>query len=165
MEIKIFDSELKVMELIWEKEPISAKELSVLAEEQYGWNKNTTYTVVKKIEAKGYICRIEPGFICKSLVSKKDVCKSETKGLIDCIKSKITDYNKARIRSKASTIKMSDYNFFDENFSYLIEIPLYEIISGKKHYYSADDLISIYRDKLKVAYNNNKSVLRAISDR
>ena len=83
MEIKIFDSELKVMELIWEKEHISAKELSVLAEEQYGWNKNTTYTVVKKIEAKGYICRIEPGFICKSLVSKKDVCKSETKGLID----------------------------------------------------------------------------------
>ena len=83
MEIKIFDSELKVMELIWEKEPISAKELSVLAEEKYCWNKNTTYTVIKKIESKGYISRTEPGFICKSLVSKKEVCNSETKGLID----------------------------------------------------------------------------------
>ena len=27
---KLFDSELKVMELIWEREPVSAKELSLL---------------------------------------------------------------------------------------------------------------------------------------
>ena len=80
---KLFDSELKVMELIWEHEPISAKELSVLADEKFEWNKNTTYTVIKKIEAKGYIRRTDPGFICSSLISKKDVCQSETQGLID----------------------------------------------------------------------------------
>ena len=80
---KLFDSELKVMELLWANEPISAKELSVLADKEFGWNKNTTYTVIKKIEAKGYIKRTDPGFICTSLISKKDVCKSETKGLID----------------------------------------------------------------------------------
>ena len=57
---KLFDSELKVMELIWAHEPISAKELSVLADQEFGWNKNTTYTVIKKIEAKGYIRRNEP---------------------------------------------------------------------------------------------------------
>ena len=48
MDKKLFDSELKVMELIWAHEPISAKELSVLAEGEYSWNKNTTYTVIKK---------------------------------------------------------------------------------------------------------------------
>ena len=73
---KLFDSELKVMELIWAHEPISAKELSVLADQEFGWNKNTTYTVIKKIEAKGYIRRV-------SLISKKDVCENETQGLID----------------------------------------------------------------------------------
>ncbi len=83
MENKLFDSELKVMELIWAGEPISAKELSVLAEKEYSWNKNTTYTVIKKIEAKGYIRRSDPGFICTSLVSKDEVCKSEARGLID----------------------------------------------------------------------------------
>ena len=36
---KLFDSELKVMELIWAHEPISAKELSVLADQEFGWNK------------------------------------------------------------------------------------------------------------------------------
>lgn len=80
---KLFDSELKVMELIWAHEPISAKELSVLADQEFGWNKNTTYTVIKKIEAKGYIRRNDPGFICVSLISKKDVCENETRGLID----------------------------------------------------------------------------------
>ncbi len=79
----MFDSELKVMELIWAHEPISAKELSILAEKEFGWNKNTTYTVTKKIEAKGYIRRTDPGFICSSLISKKDVCESETQGLIN----------------------------------------------------------------------------------
>ncbi|MBQ7398693.1 MAG: BlaI/MecI/CopY family transcriptional regulator [Clostridia bacterium] len=80
---KLFDSELKVMELIWANEPISAKELSRLAEQEFSWNKNTTYTVIKKIEAKGYIKREDPGFVCTSLISKHDVCRSETKGLID----------------------------------------------------------------------------------
>lgn len=80
---KLFDSELKVMELIWANEPVSAKELSVLADEKFGWNKNTTYTVIKKIEAKGYIRRNDPGFVCVSLISRKDVCESETQGLID----------------------------------------------------------------------------------
>ena len=75
---KLFDSELKVMDLLWANEPISAKDLSLLAESEYGWNKNTTYTVIKKIEAKGYLRRTDPGFVCVSLISKKDICESET---------------------------------------------------------------------------------------
>ena len=46
MSQKLFDSEIKVMELIWEHEPISAKDLSILAFEKFNWNKNTTYTVI-----------------------------------------------------------------------------------------------------------------------
>lgn len=80
---KLFDSELKVMELIWANEPISAKNVSLLAEKAYDWNKNTTYTVIKKAEAKGYIRRTDPGFLCTSLISKDEVCKAETRGLID----------------------------------------------------------------------------------
>lgn len=83
MNLKLFDSELKVMDLIWENEPVSAKELSLLAAEETGWNKNTTYTVIKKLEAKGYIKRNEPGFICTSLITKDEVCRAETQSLID----------------------------------------------------------------------------------
>ena len=81
--MKLFESEWKIMELIWQKEPISAKELSLIAQKEIGWNKNTTYTVIKKVIEKGYVQRTEPDFICTSLLSKEEICKSETKGLID----------------------------------------------------------------------------------
>lgn len=83
MTTKIFDSELKLLEIIWELEPESAKNISLAAEKRIGWNKNTTYTVLKKLETKGYISREEPNFVCKSLVSMNEIQKSETKGLID----------------------------------------------------------------------------------
>jgi len=50
---KLYDSEIKVMEIIWENEPISAKQISLIAAEQIGWNKNTTYTVIKNLKARG----------------------------------------------------------------------------------------------------------------
>lgn len=80
---KLFDSEFKVMEIIWENEPVSAKQISLIASEQIGWNKNTTYTVIKKLESKGYIKREEPGFICSSQISREDVCKTEAQSLVD----------------------------------------------------------------------------------
>ncbi len=83
MKEKIFDSEIKVMEIVWNNEPVSAKDISLIAAESIGWNKNTTYTVIKKLEEKGYIKRNDPGFICTSLVSRDKVRKNETKSLVD----------------------------------------------------------------------------------
>lgn len=83
MKDKIFDSELKVMNIVWEREPITAKEISVIAAEKIGWNKNTTYTVIKKLEAKGFIRRDEPNFVCTSLISRDEVRREETHSLID----------------------------------------------------------------------------------
>ena len=50
MQEKLFESEAKVMEIIWAKAPISAKDISLIAAQTIGWNKNTTYTVIKKLE-------------------------------------------------------------------------------------------------------------------
>lgn len=80
---KLFDSEIKVMEIIWENEPVSAKEVSLIATERIGWNKNTTYTIIKKLESKGFIKREDPGFICTSVYSQLQIQKSEANSLID----------------------------------------------------------------------------------
>ena len=53
MHITLFDSELRLMELLWEAGPTSAKALSLTAAEAIGWNKNTTYTVLKKVCSRG----------------------------------------------------------------------------------------------------------------
>ncbi|MBR6922763.1 MAG: BlaI/MecI/CopY family transcriptional regulator [Clostridia bacterium] len=81
--MKLFDSEIKLMEIIWQSEPVSAKAVSLKAEAEIGWNKNTTYTVIKKLIDKGYVKRTEPGFICTSLIQKSDVAKSEAAELVD----------------------------------------------------------------------------------
>ena len=83
MEIKLFDSELKIMEIIWENEPVSAKEISRIAAESIGWNKNTTYTVIKKLIEKNAVSRTEPNFICTTLAKRGDIQRSETQNLID----------------------------------------------------------------------------------
>ena len=53
MEEKLFDSERKVMEVIWEHGDIAAREIALILHEKIGWNKNTTYTVIKKCVKKG----------------------------------------------------------------------------------------------------------------
>ncbi len=81
--MKLFDSELKLMEFVWNHEPISAREIALLAAEQIGWNKNTSYTILKKLVEKGALVRTEPNFTCTSLVKKEEIQKNETKNLID----------------------------------------------------------------------------------
>ncbi|MHB1453795.1 MAG: BlaI/MecI/CopY family transcriptional regulator [Saccharofermentanales bacterium] len=82
-QIRLFDSELRLMEILWENEPVSAKMLSALAGESIGWNKNTTYTVLKKLVVKDVVVRSEPGFVCTSVVKREDVQRTETKSLIE----------------------------------------------------------------------------------
>lgn len=83
MKEKLFDSEAKVMEIIWERGALSAKEISLIAADSIGWNKNTTYTVIKKLEAKGFIRRDDPGFICTPLVTRAEVQKVEARTLLE----------------------------------------------------------------------------------
>ena len=80
--MKLFDSELRLMELIWAEDGISAKELSLRAAAAIGWNKNTTYTILKKLVAKDAVERLDPGFRCHTRISREQVAAEETNGLI-----------------------------------------------------------------------------------
>ena len=79
---KLFDSELKVMEPLWEDGPQSAGELARRLAASCGWNRNTTYTVIKKLVDKGAVARSDPGFLCTPLVSREEVRRQETDSLI-----------------------------------------------------------------------------------
>lgn len=50
---KLGEAEEKFAELIWEREPIGSMELVRLCEQEMGWKKSTTYTVLKKLCQKG----------------------------------------------------------------------------------------------------------------
>jgi len=81
--IKLFDSELKVMDVLWKEGDLSAGRLAKILNEETGWNRNTTYTIIKKCIGKGAIERYEPNFMCKAIVSREEIQRSETEELID----------------------------------------------------------------------------------
>lgn len=82
MAIKLFDSELKVMGVLWKEGDTTAKQISDILKSEIGWNMNTTYTIIKKCIAKGAIERIEPNFLCHALIQKEAVQEAETDELI-----------------------------------------------------------------------------------
>lgn len=81
-EIKLHEGELNIMELLWSNKELTARDISKILKEYIGWEKNTTYTVIKRLIKKGTIVRVEPGFICKATISQKEVRKIETDRLI-----------------------------------------------------------------------------------
>ena len=83
MDIKLFDSELKVMEVLWREGDCTAKHISDVLKEETGWNINTTYTLIKRCIKKCAIERSEPNFTCHALIPKEDVQEAETNELIN----------------------------------------------------------------------------------
>lgn len=83
MPIKLFDSELKVMEALWRRGPLTAGQIAKLLADSTGWNRNTTYTVIKKCIEKGAIRRSEPGFLCTAVVPRAEIQQAEADELIN----------------------------------------------------------------------------------
>jgi len=83
MLIKLFDSELKVMEILWREGDTTAKRIAEILSEQIKWSKTTTYTIIKRCLEKGAIERVEPNWVCRPLVSIEEAREYETTELIN----------------------------------------------------------------------------------
>ena len=83
MDKKLVDSELKVMNVLWNEGDRPARYIAEVLTNKYGWNINTTYTLIKRCIKKGAIERSEPDFMCHALVPKEEVQKAETNELIE----------------------------------------------------------------------------------
>lgn len=78
---KIFESEYKFACIVWEKEPVSVKELISLCSEQLEWKRTTTYTVLKRLCERGILSNTDG--IVTSLYSKEEIQYSESKQFLD----------------------------------------------------------------------------------
>lgn len=83
MGTKLFDSELKVMDVLWKQGDLTAAQLSKILGKVIGWNKNTTRTVIKKCIDKGAIERRDPNFLCHALISREQTQNFELNELIN----------------------------------------------------------------------------------
>lgn len=82
-EIRLHEGELNVMELLWSNKALAARDIAKIIKEYIGWEKNTTYTVIKRLIDKGAIIREDPGFICRANISKKKIQDIETQVLLN----------------------------------------------------------------------------------
>lgn len=80
--MRLAETEHRIMNLIWDKEGITAKELAEALRISIGWSKTTTYTVISRCIEKNYIRREDPKFHCYSRVSRQQVAEWETDELI-----------------------------------------------------------------------------------
>lgn len=53
--MKISDSEWKVMNLLWEKAPLTITQMAHIFEEQEGWSKSMVITYLNRLEKKGAV--------------------------------------------------------------------------------------------------------------
>lgn len=81
--MKLFDSELKVMEILWKNGDTEARDIAEELGKTTDWSKTTTYTVIKKCIDKGAVSRSEPNFVCHAEISRREVQEYETTELID----------------------------------------------------------------------------------
>lgn len=78
---KIFESEYRFCLILWEHEPINSTKLAALCNEQLGWSKATTYTVIRRLAQRG-VLKNEDATV-SSLVSKEHVQQAELEQLVD----------------------------------------------------------------------------------
>ena len=85
MAVKLFDSELKVMDVLWREGEVPARTVVDELAQTMGYKSSTTYTLITRCIAKGAIERVEPGYRCRALVQQTDVQADETDDFIDRI--------------------------------------------------------------------------------
>ena len=86
MDIKLFDSELKVMCVLWNEGDTTAKHISDVLKKEIGWNMNNyLHTDKKGVSKKGRLNVPSLNFMCHALIPKEEVQEAETKELVDKI--------------------------------------------------------------------------------
>lgn len=79
---KIPQSELNVMKVVWtHNEPVSSKDVIKELEEQIGWKRTTTLTLLSKLVQKEFLMaeKIKLYTYYSALISKKEYLEFETK--------------------------------------------------------------------------------------
>ena len=78
---KIHESEYRFCLILWEHEPITPVKLVKLCQEQLGWKRTTTYTVIKRLGERGIL--INEDGVVRALVSKEEAQAFEIDELVE----------------------------------------------------------------------------------
>lgn len=96
------EGEYRLMDIIWEKEPIAAMDLAGICLDRFDWKKSTVYTMLKRLGDKGVLL-FENKTVC-SLIKKEQVDRSESQALLDkAYGGSLTDFFAAFLQDRKLT--------------------------------------------------------------
>ena len=78
---KIFDSELRFCEILWERQPVKSSELVQLCAQRLGWKKSTTYTVIKRLTERGVVQT--ENAVVTARVSRDEIQRAESRAFVE----------------------------------------------------------------------------------
>ena len=79
--VELHQAEYKFMEVIWANEPVNSTALVKLCEDQLGWKKSTTYTVLRKL-CQREILRNEDATVV-AVAKREQVQKFESQQVVE----------------------------------------------------------------------------------
>lgn len=88
MEFKIRESEYRLLSIIWNNEPLSSRELTVKAEEELGWKRTTTYTVLKALIEYG-LCQNDNATVT-ALVKRDEFERKDSERVAEYIRGRFS---------------------------------------------------------------------------
>ena len=74
-DIALTNADARLLDLVWDAQPVASPELCRLAEEKLGWKRTTTYTVIRRLCEKGYL-RSEDAVV-SALVDREEAGRAE----------------------------------------------------------------------------------------
>ena len=83
--INLTSAEWNVMEAIWEKSPLTGREITDLMEDRMGWNRSTTLTLLRRLEEKGAIVSDDEGRkkLFSPVVLREEAALQETESFLE----------------------------------------------------------------------------------
>jgi len=72
--------EYRFLSIIWENEPVNSTKLVALCNEAFGWKKSTTYTMLKRLQEKGYVKNVDA--MVTSLIERSEVLSNESEAFV-----------------------------------------------------------------------------------
>jgi predicted transcriptional regulator len=79
MKNMILESELKVMEILWNEGGVTASHLIVKLKESLGWNDTATLQVIRKCITKGLIEKLGNNFTCRAIITREEFGECQSK--------------------------------------------------------------------------------------
>ena len=80
-EANLTNADWRLMDIVWDHEPVESPELCRIAEEKLGWKRTTTYTVLKRLCEKRYLAN--DASVVTTRIAREEAGKREGNQLVN----------------------------------------------------------------------------------